>query len=109
MGERNNTSKAGTLYVTINGEQTPLGHFNLEEGNTLTDRKNASCTGAAYVKTWMDPPMTRKRFIKLVMGHKVSLNAARKLAASAHESGWDYNAAYEHLLLGVLLGRIRWK
>lgn len=55
------------------------------------------------------PPMSRKRFIKLVMGHGVSRNAARVLAERVRKPGLNYRAAYEYLLIAVSRGELRWR
>ena len=106
MGERNFTLGPGHLYIQDeSGHMLMVMHCNNADLNVDAGLKLPK---KFYTHPYV-PPMSRKRFIKMVMGHEVGRNNARVIAEVVRKQGLSYRAGYEFLLLGVSRGELKWK
>ena len=53
--------------------------------------------------------MTRKRFVKLLMGHGYSRNSANEWAWNAYYKDWSYEDCYRYMRATYLIHEIDWK
>ena len=101
------TLGAGTLYMIdqATGEETPLGQVNTDHETIEADPIDTSAvlrinTGeeASFTATLQVQRMSRKRFIKTLMGYCISRNRANAVAKIARDRGHPYGWAFTVIL-----------